>query len=220
MTAALIVAAGSASRMGFDKLLAPLGSKPVLLHTLEAFQSCPEIDAIWVVCSDSRREAVATLGSPLAKFQGTVPGGPERHLSVWHGLSALPDITSLVAIHDGARPLIQPAQISRCIAAAAAAGASASAHRVTDTLQRATSDGIATGPVDRTHLWAMETPQVFQLPLIRRAYQEILRDSLSVTDEVSAATHAGIPVQLVENPAPNLKITLPGDLATATALLP
>jgi 2-C-methyl-D-erythritol 4-phosphate cytidylyltransferase len=66
----------------------------------------------------------------------------------------------------------------------------------------------------------METPQVFQTTLIRQAYQQILRDTLSVTDEVSAATHAGIPVQLVENPSPNLKITLPGDLATAAALLP
>lgn len=220
MTAALIVAAGSATRMGFDKLLAPLGSKPVLQHTLEAFEACPEIDAIWVVCSDARRAAADALGRSLPKFRGTVTGGAERHLSVWHGLSALPDTTTLVAIHDGARPLIQPAQISRCLAAARTSGAAASAHRITDTLQRATPEGIATGPVDRTDLWAMETPQVFQTGLIRTAYRQILRDTLSVTDEVSAATHAGIPVQLVENPSPNLKITLPADLATATALLP
>jgi 2-C-methyl-D-erythritol 4-phosphate cytidylyltransferase len=220
MTAALIVAAGSATRMGFDKLLAPLGSQPVLQHTIQAFQACPEIDAIWVVCSDSRRAAVDALGESIPKFRGTIPGGSQRHLSVWNGLSALPDTTTLVAIHDGARPLIQPAQISRCLAAARTSGAAASAHRITDTLQRATPEGIATGPVDRTHLWAMETPQVFQTTLIRQAYQQILRDTLSVTDEVSAATHAGIPVQLVENPSPNLKITQPGDLATAAALLP
>ena len=106
MTAALIVAAGSSTRMGFDKLLAPLAGEPVLGHTLRAFAACEEIDGIWVVSGAERSTRILEMGAGLAKFRGMVTGGAARHLSVWNGLEALPAEVDVVAVHDGARPLI------------------------------------------------------------------------------------------------------------------
>ena len=130
MTAAIIVAAGSGSRMGFDKLLARLGGSPVILHTLQVFQACADIDEIVVVTSGDRVDVIRRLADDvvLTKLRSFVPGGAERHLSVWAGLSALPPDCDLVAVHDGARPLIHPAQISRCVAKARETGAAASAR--------------------------------------------------------------------------------------------
>ena len=219
MTAALIVAAGSASRMGFDKLLALLGGEAVILRTMRAFQECGDIDGIWVVAGEERGMRIKDLAAGLGKFRGIVPGGAERHLSVWNGLQALPGDCELVAVHDGARPLIQPAQISRCLATASEMGAAASARRVTETVKRADAAGVVTEAVERAGLWIMETPQAFRLGLLREAYEAVIAVGGLVTDEVSAVHGAGHPVQLVENLSPNPKITVPGDLETAAGLL-
>jgi 2-C-methyl-D-erythritol 4-phosphate cytidylyltransferase len=219
MTAALIVAAGSSTRMGFDKLLAPLAGEPVMLHTLRAFENCPDIHGIWVVANPERGTVIQELAAGLTKFRGCVPGGAERHLSVWHGLQALPAECELVAVHDGARPLITPSQISCCVACAAQHGAAASARRITETVKRADGSGMVTEAVNRDGLWIMETPQVFRLPLLRTSYEGVMARGALVTDEVSAVQEAGHPVRLVENPSANPKITLPGDLETAARLL-
>ena len=219
MTAALIVAAGSASRMGFDKLLAPLAGEPVILHTLRAFQNCDDIDGIWIVTAVERAAVIQELAAGLTKLRGLVPGGTERHLSVWNGLQALPADCELVAVHDGARPLIVPEQIRRCLAMTAECGAAASARRVTETLKRADSEGRVTGSIAREDAWIMETPQVFRLALLRAAYAEVLARGATVTDEVSALELTGHSVRLVENFSPNPKITLPGDVELAERLL-
>ena len=219
MTAALIVAAGSASRMGFDKLLAMLGGEPVILWTLRAFQECGDIDGIWVVAGEERGAKIKELAAGLTKFRGIVPGGAERHLSVWNGLQALPEDCELVAVHDGARPLISPGQISRCLATASEMGAAASARRVTETVKRADAAGLVTEAVERNGLWIMETPQVFRLAILKEAYAAVIHRGGVVTDEVSAVHGFGHPVQLVENLSQNPKITLPGDLETAARLL-
>lgn len=218
MTAALIVAAGSSTRMGFDKLLAPLAGEPVVLHTLRAFENCQDIGGIWVVSSVERGGVIGHLAAGLTKFRGCITGGAERHLSVWNGLQALPADCELAAVHDGARPLVTPAQISRCVTCAREHGAAASARRVTETVKRADAAGIVTDSVDRDGLWIMETPQVFRLPLLRAAYAAVIARGVPVTDEVSAVQAYGHPVRLVENPAPNPKITLPGDLESAARL--
>jgi len=220
MTSALIVAAGSSSRMGFDKLLAPLAGAPVILHTLRAFENCPDIGGVWIVCSPERFPAVERFSAGLTKLRGIVAGGAERHLSVWNGLQALPADGELVAVHDGARPLIAPEQISRCCRVAAEHGAAASARRLTETVKRADASRMVKESVDRDDLWIMETPQVFRLSLLRSAYQAIIARGALVTDEVSAIQETGHPVHLVENSSPNPKITLPGDLALAARLLP
>lgn len=222
MTSAIIVAAGSGTRMGFDKLLASLGGSPVILHTLRAFQKCPDIDEIVVVASEERAEVVRRIAddNAFSKLKAFVPGGAERHFSVWAGLQALDPACGLVAVHDGARPLIHGAQISRCIARARETGAAASARPVSETLKRADAAGQVCGGVDRAGLWIMETPQVFAVPILREAYEAVLREGALVTDEVSALERIGHPVWLVENETPNPKITWPADLVLAERLLP
>lgn len=215
MTAAIIVAAGSGTRMGFDKLMAPLAGEPVILRALRAFEVCQDISGIWVVAGEERGALIAEMAARLTKLRAIVPGGEERHHSVWNGLQALPEDCELVAVHDGARPLIAPAQISRCVEKAAQCGAAASARRVTETLKRADAEGRVTGGIERAGAWIMETPQVFRLALLKSAYAEVIRSGALVTDEVSAAELSGHPVWLVENFTSNPKITLPGDLEIA-----
>lgn len=221
MTTAIIVAAGTGTRMGFDKLLASLGGSPVILHTLRAFQNCPDIDEIIVVASEERSEVVQRLADDevFSKLKAYVPGGAERHFSVWAGLQAVSADCDLVAVHDGARPLIHVSQISRCVERARETGAAASARPVSETLKRADGAGQVCGGVDRAGLWIMETPQVFSLPVLREAYETVLREGALVTDEVSALEKVGHPVWLVDNETPNPKITWPADLALAERLL-
>ena len=222
MTSAIIVAAGRGSRMGFDKLLASLGGVPVILHALRAVEACSDIDEIILVASEDRAEVVRRLADDgeLTKLRAIVPGGEERHLSVWAGLQAVRPEAEFVAVHDGARPLIHPLQISRCLARARETGAAASARPVVETLKRAESSGRVSGEVDRRDLWIMETPQIFARPLLEAAYQQVRQSDVAVTDEVSALGLIGRDVWLVDNPTPNPKITWPPDLALAERLLP
>lgn len=222
MTTAIIVAAGSSRRMGFDKLLAPLAGLPVLRRSITAFQDCADVGDILVVASEAAAAAVAAWKAQggLGKLRRILPGGAERHLSVWAGLNACAPETSLVAVHDGARPLITPAQISRCIAAAREHAAAACARPLTETVKRADAEGRVTGSLDREGVWIMETPQVFQHALLVRAYETVIRERLLVTDEVSALQHLGAPpVHVVKNDSPNPKITFPEDLALAEKML-
>jgi 2-C-methyl-D-erythritol 4-phosphate cytidylyltransferase len=218
---AILVAAGSSRRMGFDKLAADLAGESVLVRSILAFEACPGIAEIRVVTNPEKfagvAAAVARLG--ITKFVETLPGGAERHLSVNAGLSRVDPDCDLVAVHDAARPLVTPAAISRCIAAAAEGGAATLAHRVADTLKRGNTAGEVVEAVSREDLWAMETPQIFSTVLLREAYTAVLARGELVTDEVSAVAALGHPVKLVENPEPNLKITVPGDLAVAEAVL-
>ena len=211
MNAVIIVAAGSSRRMGFDKLFASWRGKPVLTHSLQTFADCGAFSRRIVVASADGLAAVADLAG--SQWQ-VIAGGAERHRSVANGLAVLADDCEYVAVHDGARPAITDAQIHRCLDAARQHGAAASAHRIADTVKRADADGRVIESVDRTNLWAMETPQVFRRDLLQRAYTKVLADNLSVTDEVSAVEHLGAGVQLVENDSPNPKITYPGDLQT------
>ncbi len=218
---AIIVAAGSSRRMGFDKLAADLCGESVLTRSMLAFEACPEVVEIRVVTSPEKMggvtEAAKRLG--LSKFVEAIEGGAERHLSVNAGLERVGEQCTLVAVHDGARPLITPAAISRCVEVARAHGAAALAHRVADTLKRGDDEGRVVGSVSRDDLWAMETPQVFSVKLLRTAYAAVLKRGEVVTDEVSALMGNGPQVMLVENPEPNLKITVPGDLVVAEAIL-
>lgn len=218
---AIIVAAGSSRRMGFDKLDADLGGESVLIRSMLAFEACHEVVEIRVVTSPEKMgdlaESAKRLG--LSKFVETIEGGAERHLSVNAGLERVGEHCTLVAVHDGARPLITAAAISRCVEVARVHGAAALAHRVTDTLKRGDNEGRVVGSVSRDDLWAMETPQVFSLNLLRSAYGEVLKRGEVVTDEVSALMGSGLEVRLVENTEPNLKITVPGDLLVAEAIL-
>jgi 2-C-methyl-D-erythritol 4-phosphate cytidylyltransferase len=215
--AAVIVAAGSSRRMGFDKLSATLGGMPVLARTVRAFLDAATIDRIAVVCSEERWCLLD--GIEFNKPVVRADGGELRQDSVMSGLRCLEPDVAWVAVHDGARPLIAPDEIDRCVAAAAISGAAALAHRVADTLQRADADGLCAGPVDRTDLWSMETPQVLGVDLLRQAYRRLIEAGGSVTDEVSAVWQCGHAVKFVESRKPNFKITTPADLVLAEGIL-
>lgn len=216
MTSAIIVAAGSSRRMGFDKLLAKLDGEPVLQLSIKAFANTPEIEEIVVVCPEDRFSQLnlSSVSIPVTR----VDGGKDRHNSVSNGLKALSPNSEMVAVHDGARPLISPSQISKTISAAESFNAAASARRITETVKRANAEDVVCEAVDRENLWAMETPQVFRRDLLEEAYQSVEERGSAVTDEVSALELIGVPTHLVENDTPNIKITFPQDIILAEKL--
>ncbi|MGI8601788.1 MAG: 2-C-methyl-D-erythritol 4-phosphate cytidylyltransferase [Verrucomicrobiales bacterium] len=222
MTTAVIVAAGSSRRMGFDKLFAELHGRPVLAWAIAAFEQCAEVSAIIVVASPARMSLVETTARQAApqKFSAVVAGGAERHLSVAAGLDAVPDSAELIAVHDGARPLVGVGDISSVVARARESGAAALAHPVVETLQRADGEQRVCKSIAREGIWAMETPQIFRRDLLVRAYRKVRAEGSSPTDEVSAVLGINHPVFLVASTHFNLKITRPNDLELAKRLAP
>jgi 2-C-methyl-D-erythritol 4-phosphate cytidylyltransferase len=212
------VGGGSGNRFGGDKLTVSLAGKPLIAHTLSAFEETSAVSSIVLVVPPGREEEFRTIANDeeISKLASVIPGGEHRHESVRRGLEALPPEVELVAIHDAARPLITPDLITSCLEMAAKEGASALAVPVTDTLHQIDASGSAAGSVDRSTLRAMQTPQVF--------YAAEIRDLLAAmsgnpTDEVSVAMAAGKKVSLVEHYEPNLKVTWPQDVVMAEALL-
>lgn len=215
---AIIVAAGSSTRMGQPKLLIPLCGKPVLAHTLSAFDRS-SVDALVVVTREQDIPLFTSLGEQLTKPCTFVTGGSTRQQSVANGIAAVPAQTTVVAIADGARPLVTPEEIDRVITVAVTSGAASAAVRAKDTIKQADADGIITATPDRSTLWQVQTPQVFSLPLYKRAMEAAARDGLDLTDDCQLAEHVGAKVTLVETSYENIKITTPEDIATATAFL-
>lgn len=220
MLTAIIVAAGSSRRTGFDKLFATIAEKPVIAHTIHAFERAPSVDKIIVVARQDRRGEVKKIvgDEQFKKVQSIIAGGEHRQDSVRAGLDSLTATTKYVAVHDAARPLITAEQIKRVFEASRKHGAATLAEPVTDTLKRA-NDFMATGSVDRHQLYAMQTPQVFERTLIEEAYRMIYEKKMSVTDEVSAVEQLGRHVALVINDDFNFKITYPRDLALTELVL-
>lgn len=217
MPSAIIVASGSSQRMGFDKLTALLGGKAVLQRSIEAFLAAESISSIIVVCPKDRWDQLSDLHRNLAITR--VDGGAQRQDSVEQGLKAVPPGTCFVAVHDGARPLVSASDIDRCVAAAKSHGAATLARRVTETMKRSDADGFSSEAVNRDQLWCMETPQAFDIDLLKQAYQHVRDQGLNVTDEVSALQAIGQKVKFIESHHPNLKITTPADLTIAEAML-
>ena len=218
---AVIVAGGSSRRMGFNKLTADLDGRPVLAWSVAAFNDCKAVDAVVLVCAASAREELEQIARAAApeKLRAVVEGGAHRHLSVAEGLHCVPPDASMIAVHDAARPLVTCATIERCLEAAHNTGAAACARPVTDTLKRINDEGFIIESVERTKLWAVETPQIFRAELLRHAYDEVIATGGYVTDETSAVQAAGAPVALVETPEWNGKITWPSDLAVARLIV-
>ena len=206
--AAIIVAAGSSRRMGFDKLAALIDGNPILWHSVRAFSSNSSITQVVVVTPPERFEWLSDLGEKLHR----VDGGKERSDSVNAGLAALNSDITHVAIHDGARPLVSPQSITATFEAAQKTGAAALARRVTETLKRSSPKGVTIESVSREDLWIMETPQIFSRVLIKQAYQQVASGDAQITDEVSALQLLGQGTTLVENTYPNPKITVQADL--------
>lgn len=219
--AAVVPAAGSSSRMaGRDKILLPLGEQPVLAHTIRALELCPLITEIVIV---TRRDLIVPIGQlcrdcGFTKVTKVVPGGETRTHSVLHGVQEVSADAELIAIHDGARPLVSQEVLEAAITRAAQCGAAAPAVPVKDTVKRA-RDGVVEATLDRAELFAVQTPQVFQVDLIRTALARALEEGAELTDDCAAVERLGIGVALTRGDYRNLKLTTPEDLAVAEALL-
>lgn len=201
--------------MGFDKLSALLDGKPVLAHTLKAFLDCDSITEILVICPPERFELLDEKA--FTKPVRRIDGGAERHLSVANGLAAVSPNAEFIAVHDAARPLISQADILATLAAAKTHGAASLARRVTETLKRSDDHGFTLSPVSRENLWFIETPQIFRADLIRSAYEHVLKEHLTVTDETSALETIYVKTQLIASTSPNPKITTPADLCSISS---
>jgi len=221
INSALLLAAGSGLRMEGvvnDKILAPISGKPAFSYSLEAFAACEAITHICIVYRDEKqRAALETLiGGSSSNEILWAQGGAERQDSVLSGLEALPVKTSQTLIHDCARPLVSTNSIQMLIDATRKDGAACLAHSIKDTIKRIPQANrisqTSLEDLDRTRLWAMETPQAFRHNDILRAYQKVKATGLSVTDDTAAAAHIGSRITLVPNTAPNPKITTADDL--------
>ncbi len=216
---AVIVAAGSASRMGgIDKILAPLGGEPVIQRTVRAFESCDAISEIVVVTSKERLTQVSELCGEFSKVTAVVVGGDSRVESVHLGLNALSKKVKLAAIHDGARPLASWQMIDRVVRAANTYGAAAPGVPVKDTIKEV-AGGVVKGTPDRAGLRAIQTPQVFDYDLLRGALKKAILEEARITDDCSAVENMGMSVKIVEGDERNIKITTPMDLKIAELLL-
>ena len=216
---AVIVAAGSASRMGgIDKVMAPLGGEPMILRTVRTFQNCGAIKEIVIVTREDLILPITELCGGFDKVRAVVRGGDSRQASVKLGLSAFTDKMELAAVHDGARPLVSEAVIDRTIRAAHTYGGAAPVVSIKDTIKVFEGGFIASTP-DRETLRAVQTPQVFDLDLLRGALEKADKDGAAVTDDCSAVERLGLKIRLVEGEERNLKVTTPMDLKIAEMLL-
>lgn len=218
-TSAVIVAAGSASRMGgIDKIFAPIRKLPVICRTLAAFNSHPLIDEIVVVTRPDVLERMSRVCVAYEKVRIVVAGGADRAESVRRGLDAVSEGTQLVAVHDGARPLVPADVITGAVTKAAVFHAAAPAIPVKDTIKISESGAVDATPRRET-LFAVQTPQVFDADLLRGALQNAADKHLALTDDCSAVEALGMSVQLTAGSEENLKITTPLDLVLAETIL-
>ena len=216
---AVILAAGSASRMGgIDKVMAPLGGEPMIARTVRTFQECDAVSEIVIVTREDLILPITNLCKGCDKVKAVVSGGKSRQESVGKGLNALGKDVKLAAVHDGARPLITWQLIDCCIRAANTYGAAAPAIPVKDTI-KTVEGGIVVNTPERAKLRAVQTPQVFDIDLLKGALLKAYQDGAEVTDDCSAVERLGMKIKIVEGDEKNLKVTTPMDLKIAQMLL-
>jgi 2-C-methyl-D-erythritol 4-phosphate cytidylyltransferase len=220
-TTAIIVAAGTGSRMGgtVNKHLLLLSGKPVLAHTLAVFEDCPVVDGVILVGGRDRlavyRQMARDFG--FTKVRAVVAGGKTRQESCEKGL-AQATAADIVIIHDGARPLVTMRMIAETVEAAAVHGAAIVAVPVKDTIKQGDAEGFVTATLERALLWQVQTPQTFRADILRRA-QSAAREVFTGTDDAALVERLGLPVKIVPGDYSNLKITTPDDLVIAEYLL-
>ena len=221
---AIILAAGRGTRMNqtINKMYLPLKGKPIIAHTLEAFYSLDIVQGITLVVSPGEeelmREKVLDIYPPKKPIK-LVQGGAERQHSVYNGLKELPSDTQLVAIHDGARPLITPQVIERSFEVAKRWGAAVAGMPVKDTIKMVDSNGRVKDTPDRSYLWLVQTPQTFRYSLIMEAHKRAIEDNFLATDDSALVERLGKEVYMIEGGYENLKVTTPEDIAIAEEIL-
>lgn len=223
MTTAIIVAAGKSERMGtgMDKAFLSLGSKPIVAWSLLAFQTCIDIDSIILVVRKDQvlaaKQVVQMFG--ISKLLTVVAGGGKRQDSVMAGMEAMDPETRLVVVHDGARPCVTADLISETVRYAKRHGCAIAAARIWDTVKLVEKGNTVDRTLDRTKLWAVQTPQAFSADLLKRAYKAVVEKKATVTDEAGAVELLGEPVRLVEWTRPNIKITTVEDMPLAAVAM-
>ncbi len=220
MNTAIIVAAGNGTRFGPQpKQFIEILGKPLITHTLERFEACPSVDEIVLALPELAitEFQASQFAAGITKLVKIVAGGATRSESVQNALRAVGTNTIIVAVHDGARPLVTVEEISATIEKAAETGAACLVAAVTDTLKTICGNEI-TGTLDRDKLRRALTPQVFRLEVLRKAF-ETGEIGEAVTDECYLVEKLGHPISFVEGSSRNIKITTPDDLAFAAAVL-
>lgn len=223
MTSVIIVAAGKSRRMGdgVDKAFLHLGSKPVLTYSIVAMESCRDVDEIVLVV---RKDQISATRGIVAlngcrKVKAIVNGGVNRLGSVKNGLAATSPDASVIVVHDGARPLVTPELVSKCIRSALANGSGVAASKIYDSVKVSEKGTKIEGSVERDNLWTVQTPQAFRASMLRKAIAAAPDKDAAITDEAAALERVGQEVRLVPWGFPNLKITVSDDLATAARYL-
>jgi 2-C-methyl-D-erythritol 4-phosphate cytidylyltransferase len=217
MNTAIIVAAGSGSRFSSETLkqFLEINGEPVVGHAIERFEAAPSIDSIILVLAEDRVGRFDT--KQFNKLTAVVVGAASRAGSVINGLNAITNETKIVAVHDGARPLVTVDEIERTIEKAKQTGAACLVAPVTDTIKSIRGDEIA-ATLDRSKLRRALTPQAFKVEVLRKAFEGVQLDE-SVTDECFLVEKLGYPIAIVEGSARNIKITHQEDLVLAEALM-
>ena len=219
--AAIVVGAGQGRRMGgVDKTFLPLLGRPLLAYVVDALESCPQVSEIALVVSASLaercRQVVRAAG--WRKVSAICAGGAVRSASVRAGLAAVKG-AEWVLIHDAARPLLTPALVASGLAAAAGAAAAIAAVPVRDTIKRARPDHTVAHTVDRSQLWAAQTPQIFRRATLDAAFRQAGAAADDYTDEGALLESQGLAVRLFPGDPANIKVTVPADVEVAAALL-
>ena len=222
-TSAILVAAGKGTRMGssLDKLFLEIAGQPVVVHTWKKLEAAPSIHEIIVVVRDGMQTTFSEFAQKynLRKPFRIVVGGAERQDSVWNGLEAVSNGIEIVAIQDAARPCTAVELIEATILAARETGAAVAAQPVTDTIKESADGKLVQRTLDRSRLWAVQTPQTFRVEIIRRALLEVRNRGLHITDDTAACELIGQPVALVSSARPNPKVTRPDDVPYVEMLL-
>ena len=223
MNYGVVVAAGKSERMGakVDKAFLSLGPKPVLAYSLEAFERCPDIHGVVLVVRKDRVDAARGMAEMFgcSKVRRVVAGGAQRQQSVVNGLAVLSEDVTIVAVHDGARPCVSPELISETIKTAKRYGSGVAAVPITDTVKLVERGLTVSKTLDRSKLWAVQTPQTFKRDLLEKAFAAVQKKKVKVTDEASAVELVAKNVRLVAATVTNVKITTPDDLVLATSLV-
>ncbi|HEY3247139.1 MAG TPA: 2-C-methyl-D-erythritol 4-phosphate cytidylyltransferase [bacterium] len=219
--AAVVVAAGRGERLGArgPKAFVTLAGIPLLVHAVRALEAAALVGRIIVVVGtdDVARARSLLSAAGCGKVGAVVPGGADRQGSVFSGLAEVGS-APLVAVHDGARPLVRPALVDRVIAAAQETGAASAGIPIRQTV-KLVEGGQAVETVDRDRLWIAHTPQAFATHLLRRAHEQALQEGWHASDDAGMVERCGQPVRMVEDSVLNLKVTVPDDLALAEAML-
>lgn len=221
---AIVPAAGSGTRFGgkVRKQFLPLKGKPIIVHTLQRFEHCPDIDEIILAVPESDIVEIESLLSRyrIHKVSKAIVGGQKRQDSVYNALQRIkPGDSDIILVHDAVRPFIESRKISQAIKACKEFDAAVVAVQPKDTIRRSTGGGFFDQTVDRTALWLVQTPQVFRAKLLLKAFQRARADKFYSTDEAALVERLGVKARIVEGSYDNIKITTPEDIELGTLIL-